>query len=82
MRQRGVLERTSRVSMGNTNHPTRSTRQGVHKKRAAALLSALDVLTSYESYRLMRDAQGHGRARVGQLLEESVHALFATARVP
>lgn len=49
--------------------------------RAAALLSAADVLTSYESYRLMRDAQGHGRARVAQLLEEALRSLFAPARV-
>lgn len=49
--------------------------------RAAALLAAVDVLTSYESYRLMRDAQGHGRTRVVHVLEESLRSLFAPARV-
>lgn len=49
--------------------------------RAAALLAATDVLMSYESYRLMRDAQGHSRARVAQLLEDSLLTLFATATV-
>ncbi len=49
--------------------------------RAAALLAAADVLSSYESFRLMRDAQGHSTARVAQLLEESLRALFASAPV-
>lgn len=49
--------------------------------RAAALLSAIDVLTSFEGYRLMRDAQGHSRARSGQLLEASLRSLFAAVAV-
>lgn len=49
--------------------------------RAAAVLASADVLLSYEGYRLLRDAQGHGRSRVSQLLEESLRSLFANASV-
>lgn len=49
--------------------------------RAELLLSALDVATSYESYWLMRQAQGHGRVRAGQVLESMMHALLAPAQV-
>jgi AcrR family transcriptional regulator len=48
---------------------------------AGELLSALDVATSYESYWLMRNAQGHSRARAAQVLERMLHALLSPAQV-
>ncbi len=53
----------------------------IEPSRADALLSALDVATSFESYWLMRQAQGHGRARAGHVLESMVHALLTPAQV-
>jgi AcrR family transcriptional regulator len=44
--------------------------------QATAVLSAIDVLCSYEGYQLMREAQGHSRAKLAGVLEQSLAALF------
>ena len=48
---------------------------------ATALLSAVDVLCSFEAYRLMRDAQGHSRARATAVMQQSLAALLGHVSV-
>jgi hypothetical protein len=48
---------------------------------ATALLSAVDVLCSFEAYRLMRDAQGHSRARAVAVMQQSLAALLGHVSV-
>ena len=55
---------------------------GLDTNTATALLSTLDVLCSFESYRLMRDAQGHSRARAAAVLQQSLEALLARVATP
>lgn len=44
--------------------------------QATAVLSTIDVLCSFEGYHLMREAQGHSRAKAAGVLEQSLAALL------
>lgn len=55
--------------------------EGLEATRAAAVLSAVDVLCSFEGYQLMRHAQGHSRAQAVELLQQSLTAVVASVTV-